>query len=78
MHRLIATKSRCDISDALLKLNQPHGGFLADLTLWSPKQQEGPTKIVGSAYTVKYIRHTKNSKTTESGHYVSVLVSYGG
>ncbi|KIM89238.1 hypothetical protein PILCRDRAFT_813171 [Piloderma croceum F 1598] len=65
--------STCDISDALLKLNQPHGGFLADLTLWSPKRQEGPTKVVGSAYTVKYVRHTKNSKTTESGHYIDSI-----
>ncbi|KAK0387098.1 hypothetical protein NLU13_5411 [Sarocladium strictum] len=45
----------CDVSDALLKLKQPHGGFLPGLTLWSPERQAGDTKIVGPAYTVKYV-----------------------
>ncbi|MCJ1428908.1 hypothetical protein MMC29_006819 [Sticta canariensis] len=31
------------------------GGFLSGITLWSPKRQEGSTKIIGPAYTVKYI-----------------------
>ncbi|KAL2858534.1 ribonuclease E inhibitor RraA/Dimethylmenaquinone methyltransferase [Aspergillus pseudoustus] len=46
--------STCDVSDALCKLKHPHGGFLPGLTLWSPQRQEGATKIVGPAYTVKY------------------------
>ncbi|KAI1245799.1 hypothetical protein MGN70_012693 [Eutypa lata] len=45
----------CDVSDALCKLKQPHGGFLSGLTMWSPQRQDGPTKIVGPAYTVKYV-----------------------
>ncbi|RYP09469.1 hypothetical protein DL765_008419 [Monosporascus sp. GIB2] len=45
----------CDVSDALCKLGQPHGGFLPGLTMWSPQRQDGPTKIVGPAYTVKYM-----------------------
>ncbi|KAL1842939.1 hypothetical protein VTK73DRAFT_2967 [Phialemonium thermophilum] len=44
----------CDVSDALCKLKYRNGGFLSGLTLWSPRRQEGPTKIVGPAYTVKY------------------------
>ncbi|KAJ5605693.1 ribonuclease e inhibitor rraa dimethylmenaquinone methyltransferase protein [Penicillium lagena] len=44
----------CDVSDALCKLKFRHGGFLSGLTLWSPQRQEGATKIVGPAYTVKY------------------------
>ncbi|KAK4890332.1 hypothetical protein LTR27_010975 [Elasticomyces elasticus] len=43
----------CDVADALSKLKVPHGGFLADLTMWSPKRQEGSAKIVGPAYTVR-------------------------
>ena len=63
----------CDVSDALLKLGYPHGGFLSNLfdittadvlvietdlrrTLWSPDRQAGPTKVVGPAYTVKYVK----------------------
>ncbi|RYO90109.1 hypothetical protein DL762_002834 [Monosporascus cannonballus] len=45
----------CDVSDALCKLGQPHGGFLPGLTMWSPQRQDGPTKIIGPAYTVKYV-----------------------
>ncbi|KAH8168731.1 aldolase/RraA domain-containing protein [Sarocladium implicatum] len=44
----------CDVSDALLKLKKPEGGFLPDLTMWSPERQSGDTKIIGPAYTVKY------------------------
>ncbi|KAL4751813.1 ribonuclease E inhibitor RraA/Dimethylmenaquinone methyltransferase [Aspergillus terricola var. indicus] len=34
--------------------NFPTGGFLPGLTLWSPERQQGITKIVGPAHTVKY------------------------
>ncbi|KAK3309900.1 ribonuclease E inhibitor RraA/Dimethylmenaquinone methyltransferase [Chaetomium strumarium] len=44
----------CDVSDALVKLGLHHGGFLPGITLWSPQRQDGPTKIVGPAYTVQY------------------------
>jgi len=65
--------STCDISDALLKLDCPHGGFLADLILWSPKRQEGLTKVVGPAYTVKYARHTNLTKPAQQGHYIDSI-----
>lgn len=42
------------MSDALCKLKYRNGGFLSGLTMWSPQRQEGATKIVGPAYTVKY------------------------
>ncbi|KAK1757845.1 ribonuclease E inhibitor RraA/Dimethylmenaquinone methyltransferase [Echria macrotheca] len=45
----------CDVSDALCKLKYRNGGFLSGLTMWSPKRQEGETKIVGPAYTVQYV-----------------------
>ncbi|KAI1654628.1 RraA-like protein [Daldinia decipiens] len=45
----------CDVSDALCKLKYHNGGFLSGLTMWSPRRQDGPTKIVGPAYTVKYV-----------------------
>ncbi|CAD6594083.1 MAG: hypothetical protein ASARMPRED_008513 [Alectoria sarmentosa] len=53
--RALQKFTSCDVADALLKLNHPHGGFLANLTMWSPKRQDGPTKIIGPAYTVKYV-----------------------
>jgi len=63
----------CDVSDALLKLKIPHGGFLAGLTLWSPKRQEGPTKIVGPAYTVKYVRKNYENEPKLQGHYIDSI-----
>lgn len=62
--------SSCDVADALTKLKVPHGGFLAGLTMWSPKRQDGPTKIVGPAYTVKYVRKNYENEPKPSGHYV--------
>ncbi|KAF2116427.1 ribonuclease E inhibitor RraA/Dimethylmenaquinone methyltransferase [Lophiotrema nucula] len=45
----------CDISDALCALKYPNGGFLSGLAMWSPERQSDSTKIVGPAYTVKYV-----------------------
>ncbi|KAL2037588.1 hypothetical protein N7G274_009701 [Stereocaulon virgatum] len=63
----------CDVSDALLKLSHPHGGFLSNLTMWSPKRQEGPTKIIGHAYTVKYVRKNHGTDPKPQGHYIDSI-----
>ena len=60
------------MSDALIKLKYRNGGFLSGLTMWSPKRQEGDTKIVGPAYTVKYAR-LEDPAEKYSTHYVSTL-----
>ncbi|TGJ84812.1 hypothetical protein E0Z10_g3986 [Xylaria hypoxylon] len=46
--------SRDPIVRALQKYTT-NGGFLSGLTMWSPLRQDGNTKIVGPAYTVKYV-----------------------
>lgn len=51
LRRLIRS---CDCSDALAKLKHRNGGCLADLVMYSPRRQEGDTKIIGPAYTVEY------------------------
>ncbi|KAL6719745.1 hypothetical protein ACLMJK_001666 [Lecanora helva] len=71
--RALQDFSSCDVSDALQKLGHPHGGFLSDLTLWSPQRQEGPTKIIGPAYTVKYIPKDQPANSTHKGHYIDTL-----
>ncbi|KAI1186915.1 RraA-like protein [Nemania serpens] len=53
--RALQNYTTCDVSDALCKLKSRNGGFLSGLTMWSPLRQDGPTKIVGPAYTVKYV-----------------------
>ncbi|KAL8905187.1 MAG: hypothetical protein Q9207_002779 [Kuettlingeria erythrocarpa] len=60
----------CDVSDALLKLNHPHGGFLSGLTLWSPRRQEGPTRMVGQAFTVRYVPKDEEPMAKQEGHYI--------
>ncbi|KAK5171239.1 uncharacterized protein LTR77_004383 [Saxophila tyrrhenica] len=65
----------CDVADALLKLKVPHGGFLAGLTMWSPTRQEGPTKAIGPAYTVRYVRKSYENEPKPSGHYIDSIPS---
>ncbi|EME38496.1 hypothetical protein DOTSEDRAFT_75880 [Dothistroma septosporum NZE10] len=60
----------CDVADALTKLKVPHGGFLPGLTMWSPKRQEGPTKVIGPAYTVKYVRKNYENEPKPQVHYI--------
>ncbi|KXT05589.1 hypothetical protein AC579_10109 [Pseudocercospora musae] len=60
----------CDVADALSKLKVPHGGFLPGLTMWSPRRQEGATKIIGPAYTVKYVRKKCENEGQPQGHYL--------
>lgn len=61
------------MSDALVKLKFPNGGFLSGLTLWSPERQAGDTKIVGPAYTVKYAPLDDPAPKIAS-HYVRLRV----
>lgn len=61
----------CDVSDALCKLKHPGGGFLPGLTMWSPQRQMGTTKIVGPAYTVKYVL-VDDPEAKHPTHYVSL------
>ncbi|CZR69967.1 related to dlpA protein [Phialocephala subalpina] len=65
--------STCDVSDALLKLKYPHGGFLSNLILWSPQRQTGNTKIIGPAYTVKYVPLSDKVSPKHVGHYIDTI-----
>nr|POE56687.1 4-hydroxy-4-methyl-2-oxoglutarate aldolase [Quercus suber] len=68
------TDGRCLISDALLKLSHPFGGHLPGLTMWSPERQQGTTKLVGPAYTVKFARVEEKNAPIPKDHYVGVVV----
>jgi hypothetical protein len=62
--------STCDISDALLRLGILTGGFLPSLSLWSPHRKEGPTRVAGPAYTVKFVRNHQKNAPVLAEHYV--------
>ncbi|KAK4556053.1 hypothetical protein LTR86_006749 [Recurvomyces mirabilis] len=76
----LSAYTTCDVADALSKLKVANGGFLAGLTMyyvvrWSPRRQEGTTKIVGPAHTVKYVRKNYESEPTPPGHYLDNVPS---
>ncbi|GAM86468.1 hypothetical protein ANO11243_044820 [Dothideomycetidae sp. 11243] len=69
----ISKFTTCDAADALQKLKVPHGGFLSGLTMYSPARQSGPTKIVGPAYTVRYVRKNYENAPKPEGHYIDSI-----
>lgn len=60
------------VADGLSKLKHPHGGFLDGLTMYSPVFQSGPTKIVGEAFTVKFVPKSDTESPKVQGNYVSL------
>jgi len=67
----------CDCSDALLKLGVVNGGFVSGPTMWSPQRQDGPTKIIGKAYTVQYALND-DPRPKVASHYVGPLPAIRG
>ncbi|QGI71104.1 hypothetical protein CEK26_003441 [Fusarium fujikuroi] len=65
--------STCDVSDALLKVGVPHGGFLPNLSMRSPLRQEGDRKLIGPAYTVKFVRNTQTNAPKLKEHYIDTI-----
>ncbi|KAL3260931.1 hypothetical protein ABHI18_004203 [Aspergillus niger] len=63
----------CDVADGLSKLKHPHGGFLEGLTLYSPEYQAGETKIVGQAFTVKFVPKDDEAAPNLSGNYIDMV-----
>lgn len=43
--------------------------------MWSPHRQEGPTKVIGPAYTVKYVRKNYENEPKPQGHYIDSIPS---
>ncbi|KAI8096458.1 RraA-like protein [Halteromyces radiatus] len=63
--------STCEIADALLKLGQrPWGGYIPDIDMWSPNHCSGDTRIIGPAFTVKFVKKEDDSAPKPSQHFV--------
>ena len=43
---------------------------LRESTMWSSERQSGPTKIIGPAYTVRFISKDEDPDADIRGHYV--------
>jgi regulator of RNase E activity RraA len=62
--------SSCEISDALIKLGLPHGGYIPDIHLLSPSHFE--IRICGPAYTVQ-MEVASDKSTKLSTHFVDTV-----
>ncbi|KAK1142330.1 hypothetical protein N8T08_007881 [Aspergillus melleus] len=63
----------CDVADGLSKLNHPSGGFLEGLTLYSPDFQSGETKLIGQAFTVKFVPKSDVTAPKLEGNYIDMV-----
>ena len=60
--------STCEISDALIKLKLPHGGYLPDINMFSPLNSG--LRICGPAYTVRLVLGSDTTAPKLSTHFV--------
>ncbi|KAJ3749014.1 ribonuclease E inhibitor RraA/Dimethylmenaquinone methyltransferase [Lentinula detonsa] len=65
----LASFSSCEISDALIKLGVPSGGYIPDINHFSGKP------ICGPAYTVKFVHSTETDAPKLSEHFVDTAPS---
>ncbi|KAJ3733582.1 ribonuclease E inhibitor RraA/Dimethylmenaquinone methyltransferase [Lentinula guzmanii] len=65
----LASLSSCEISDALIKLGVPSGGYIPDINHFSGKP------ICGPAYTVKFVHSTETDAPKLSEHFVDTAPS---
>ncbi|KAJ5232407.1 hypothetical protein N7468_005363 [Penicillium chermesinum] len=61
------------VADGLSKLNYPNGGFLEGLTMYSPEFQAGETKLVGQAFTVKFVPKSDQDAPKLQGNYIDQI-----
>ncbi|GFN21290.1 RraA family protein [Aspergillus tubingensis] len=67
----------CDVADGLSKLKYPNGGFLEGLTMYSPEFQAGETKVVGQAFTVKFVPKSDEAAPKLQGNYIDQIPEGG-
>lgn len=60
--------STCEISDALVKLNVPHGGHIPDISMFS--SPPSGSRICAPAYTVRMVAASDTSAPKLSAHFV--------
>ncbi|KAK0212905.1 ribonuclease E inhibitor RraA/Dimethylmenaquinone methyltransferase [Desarmillaria ectypa] len=67
----LADYSTCEISDALIKLGTPHGGYVPDINLISTLPPD--TTVCGPAYTVQMVLAFDQSAPKLSAHFVDTV-----
>ncbi|KAK0504832.1 ribonuclease E inhibitor RraA/Dimethylmenaquinone methyltransferase [Armillaria luteobubalina] len=69
----LADYSTCEISDALIKLGTPHGGYVPDINLISTLPSD--TTVCGPAYTVQMVLASDQAAPKLSAHFVDTAPS---
>ncbi|KAI0705085.1 RraA-like protein [Cerioporus squamosus] len=64
----LAGLSTCEISDAMIKLGSPNGGYIPDIHQFSPSGTD--TRICGPAYTVQMVLGSNKDAPKLSSHFV--------
>ena len=64
--------STCEISDALLKLDVPHGGHIPDIHRVSPHPFGTVARLCGPAYTVRLVLASERDAPKLQGHFVDL------
>ena len=75
--------STCEVSDALIKLGVPHGGYIPDIYCISPhysRSETGgpaaqcvPVRLCGPAYTVRMVfASDRDAPELQQGHFVDL------
>jgi regulator of RNase E activity RraA len=65
----LAGFSTCEISDALIKLGVPAGGYIPDINMMSPSTHGPDVRICAPAYTVQMVTASSTAHKL-SAHYV--------
>ena len=73
MSSSIAHFSTCEISDALIKLGSPHGGYMPDIDLVSSLPAD--TSVCGPAYTVQMVLASDEGAPKLTEHFVDTATS---
>lgn len=66
----LADFSTCELSDALIKIGLPHGGYIPDIDQLSPRLGTTETRICGPAYTVQMVLASDKLSPKPAAHFV--------
>ncbi|CAG8823958.1 19920_t:CDS:2, partial [Gigaspora rosea] len=61
----LETFSSCDVADALLKIDNPYGGFLPDIVMFSPEYLAGNSKLIGPVFTCVPVSDVTSPKPSQ-------------
>ncbi|EGO00106.1 hypothetical protein SERLA73DRAFT_122192 [Serpula lacrymans var. lacrymans S7.3] len=71
----LSSFSTCELSDALIKLGSPNGGYIPDINMMSPTSSASGLRVCGPAYTVKMVMTSDKLSPKLSSHFVDTATA---